>query len=38
MKKVLIAVAALAALPATTAQAQTPLQPGVYIGLWRGSW
>ena len=28
MKKVLIAVAALAVLPATTAQAQTPLQPG----------
>ena len=33
MKKVLIAVAALAALPATTAQAQMPLQPGgFYIG------
>ena len=33
MKKVLIAVAAIAALPATTAQAQDVQMPGVYFGV-----
>jgi OmpA-OmpF porin, OOP family len=39
MKKVLIAVAAIAALPATTAQAQDVQMPGVYFGVEGGlSW